>query len=284
MTCPEQRGSLCDLPVAAVASLFLLLAALQLQAQTFTVLHSFSGPDGAEPYAGLTIDRGGNFYGAAAHGGNTGGPCQAEGCGTVFKLTHTGSGWALSTLLKFNGQNGGDGLIPLGRVSFGPDGVLYGTTSCCSGGTVFSLQPPANRCASISCPWTETVINRFGYLNGAIPVGDLAFDAAGNIYGTTSSGGDYKRCGGLGCGEVYQLARSAGWTENILYEFMDGADGEYPYSGVVVDESGTIYGTAPQDGNAFGLVFELSRQGRAGTSTRFIAFRMAPMASIPGEA
>jgi uncharacterized repeat protein (TIGR03803 family) len=250
----------------ALAILFVLaIAATPLvQAQTFTVIHSFGGPDGANPGTGLTLDRAGNLYGTTEYGGNTGGFCQNTGCGTIFKLSHAGSGWVLSTLLKFNGQNGGDGLVPLGRVIFGPDGTLYGTTSCCSGGTVFNLRPPANRCSSVSCPWTETVLYRFGYANGAIPIGDLAFDAGGNIYGTTRSGGDYNGCFGLGCGEVYQLTPSSGgWTQQILHNFEDGPDGEYPNSGVILDQAGNVYGTAPQDGsnNAGGVVFELTPSG-----------------------
>src|ERR1035438_3177742 len=100
---------------AAVTSLAItFMLGLAAQAQTFTVIHSFSGPEGANPQAGLTLDGAGNLYGTSAYGGNTGGECQTFGCGTVFKLTHAGSGWVLSTLHKFNG---GDGLVPISRVS-----------------------------------------------------------------------------------------------------------------------------------------------------------------------
>src|SRR5271168_1762200 len=116
------------LRVAILATGFAL--ALPAQAQTFSVLHNFSGGgDGANPYAGLTADRAGNFYGTAAAGGNL-------GYGDVFKLTHSGSGWTLNPIYGFQG---GDGAGPLARVIFGPDGALYGTTSTGGqgGGTVF---------------------------------------------------------------------------------------------------------------------------------------------------
>jgi uncharacterized repeat protein (TIGR03803 family) len=253
---------------AAVTSLAItFVLGLAAQAQTFTVIHSFSGPEGANPQAGLTLDGAGNLYGTSAYGGNTGGECQTFGCGTVFKLTHAGSGWVLSTLHKFNG---GDGLVPISRVVFGPHGALYGTANCCSGGTVFSLRPPASVCRSTSCLWTEAVLFRFGFGAGSLPTGDITFDAAGNIYGTTLSGGDYSHCGGLGCGTVYQLTLSGGvWTENILHSFTDGADGEYPNSGVVLDQVGNLYGTAPQDGSgqATGLVFKFVPSGSGWTQS-----------------
>jgi uncharacterized repeat protein (TIGR03803 family) len=87
-------------------------------AQTFTVLHSFTnGQDGAHPEAGLTIDRAGNLYGTAFYGG--------LGPGTVFKLTHKGSGWTFSPLYSFPANESG-GANPQARVIFGPNGTLYG--------------------------------------------------------------------------------------------------------------------------------------------------------------
>jgi hypothetical protein len=95
--------------------------------------------------------------------------------------------------------NGNDGAIPDARVIFGPDGSLYGATCAgggtgCGGhgcGTVSKLQPPAAACKSFLCPWLETVLYRFsGGADGAGPdLGDLVFDSAGDIYGTTLEGG-----------------------------------------------------------------------------------------------
>jgi uncharacterized repeat protein (TIGR03803 family) len=78
----------------AIATL-LIVAATPAHAQTFTVIHSFSGSDGGNPAAGLTLDRAGNLYGTTTDGGND--RCQ-YGCGTVFKLAHAGSGWVLNEL------------------------------------------------------------------------------------------------------------------------------------------------------------------------------------------
>ena len=230
-------------------------------AQTFTVLHTFSGPDGANPGAGLTLDRAGNLYGTTKYGGNTGGSCPPLGCGSVFKLAHAGSGWVLSPLYKFD-AGAGDGTEPQARAVFGPDGTLYGTASCCSGGTVYNLRPPANRCSSTSCPWTETILLHFDFFNGGIPIGDLSF-YAGDIYGTTPLGGHNLGCGRLGgCGEVFVLTPSGNsWTENVIFGFF-GSLGESPNSGVILDAAGNVYGTVPEDSDqAFGLVFQLTPAG-----------------------
>ncbi len=143
------------LAAVAIATLLIVIAT-QAHAQTLSIVHTFTGGgDGGVPYAGLTVDQGGNFYGTTSAGG--------LGCGTVFKLSHAGAGWILSTLYKFQGGN--DGCYPYARVVFGPDGLLYGTTSDygVSGeyGTVFSLQPSASACRSASCPWTKTVLYHF---------------------------------------------------------------------------------------------------------------------------
>jgi uncharacterized repeat protein (TIGR03803 family) len=170
---------------ALVLATMIVIAASTAEAQTFTILHIFTGQgDGGMPYAGLTIDRAGNFYGTSSTGGAR--------YGTAFKLRHSGSNWVLSTLYAFQGGN--DGGYPKAGVVFGPDGALYGTTSGdgdnAGHGTVFSLRPPNSVCRSANCPWTETVLYRFiGTDDGATPgYGDLAFDVTGNIYGTTMNG------------------------------------------------------------------------------------------------
>ena len=240
--------------VALAVALLLALIAIPGQAQTFNVIHSFTGPDGANPLAGLTIDRAGNLYGTTWAGGTA--SCYFKfGCGTVFKMKHAGSGWVLTPLYSFSG---GDGLGPEDRVIFGPDGTLYGETTYgqgydCSCGNVFNLKPPPTRPATPFSPWNDSVLHQFypGAGEGDEPGGDIVFDSAGNIYGTTESGGNDRFCGGLGCGTVYQLTPSnSGWIETVLYEFTDGTDGEYPSGGVIVDQAGNLYGTAPQ--TAFG--------------------------------
>ena len=107
-----------------------LLGMTPTQAQTYSVLHNFTGGnDGATPKAGLALDRGGNLYGTTSAGGNVGSAChlfgQNNGCGTAFRLAHSGSGWTFNPLYEFMGQT--DGATPSSRVVFGPDGSLYGT-------------------------------------------------------------------------------------------------------------------------------------------------------------
>ena len=243
---------------AAMAIAFLMIVAVsEAQAQTYTALHKFTGPDGDYPAAGLSMDRAGNLYGTASQGGNFN-DCDGAGCGTVFELERKASGWIFSVLYAFSGP---DGQYPLDRVILGPDGNLYGTTP--SGGAygygvVFRLQPPPTVCKATLCPWTETVLHSFtGGSDGAIPDwGDLAFDQAGNIYGTTPAGGS-STCTG-GCGVVYELSPSNGWKETVLYSFQNGTDGANPSAGIIFDQAGNLYGTAP-GGRYGGVVYELSR-------------------------
>lgn len=235
------------------------------QAQTYTVLHSFTGgSDGGGPYAGLSMDRGGNLYGTTAAGGS--------GHGTVFELSRRGSGWLFHPLYDFAGGNDGEG--PLARVIFGPNGTLYGTTYAggnvgCSGGygcgTVFNLRPPVTICRAVFCKWVETVLYRFnGDSDAANPLfGDVIFDQAGKIYGTTDNGGG-QGCGGIGCGTVFQLSPgSGGWSESVLYRFTgDGGDGANPYAGLLLDGAGNLYGTTKAGGPVSnGTIFQLSPSG-----------------------
>ena len=175
ITTVSLRSTLYALAIVFVLS---VAASRAAQAQTLNVLHTFSGGgDGDAPSAGLTIDKAGNLYGTTLYG--------AAGYGTVYKLSHSGSGWVLSTLYTFQGGN--DGGYSQARVIFGPDSGLYGTTSAggsLGNGTVFELRPPATACKSVSCPWAETVLYPFqGGSDGISPeYGDLTFDPMGNLY------------------------------------------------------------------------------------------------------
>jgi uncharacterized repeat protein (TIGR03803 family) len=263
------------------AILFLLTAAAMpaAQAQTLTVIHRFTGgADGAEPVAGVTVDAAGNFYGTASSGGTRQGACVGAGCGTVFKETRRGSAWLLSPLYNFAGGN--DGVSPSAGVIIGPDGTLFGTTMMGGGGgcfgrgcgIVFNLRPPASVCKSALCPWTETVLYRFtGGNDGGNPgSGNLIFDHAGNIYGTTQRGGTSD------AGTVYELSRSGGgWTETVLYSFQQNAtDGAVPNAGVIFDQAGNLYGTTIGGGSyGNGTVFELTPSGPGWTEKSIYSFQ-----------
>ena len=176
-----------------------------VRAQTFTVLHTFSGgADGANPLAGLTMNAAGDFYGTTSLGGT--------GNGEVYKLSRHGSGWILNPLYQFGGLP--DGSFPEARVTIAPDGTLYGSTfyggiaggGCAQGGpvqcgTVFHLTPPARACSTVLCPWTETQIYAFNSQPNLFwpNFGDLVFDNAANLYGVAFEGGHYS-------GGVFQLA------------------------------------------------------------------------------
>lgn len=234
------------------------------KAQTFQVLHNFTGgQDGANPYTGLTIDGAGNLYGTAEYGGFEGNDCfLTTGCGTIFKLTHSGTDWIFRPLYQFQGFPSGDGTQPEGRLIIGADGSLYGTANqggrtgqnCGVGcGIVFKLTPPATFCRSFSCSWHETLLYSFaGTPDGAGPSGELAFDGTGNLYGTTRSGGTGGEFGGI----VYELSPAqGGWSETILYNFPEGV----PFGGVVRDEAGNLYGTTSYGGEYNdGIAYQLA--------------------------
>ena len=235
------------------------------QAQTFNVLYNFTGgQDGAHPYAGVTMDAAGNFYGTANVGGDL--TCNPpHGCGTVYELKHKGSGFIFNPLYSFG--VGPDGGIPTAPVVFGRDGALYSTTSyggINGKGTVFNLRPQPRACSTALCPWSETVLYSFkGGANGdgSNPIG-LLFDHAGNIYGTTSGGGTY------GGGTVYELTSSGGgWTESVLHTLGGAGDGSLPYRSVMVfDNAGNLYGTTALGGASnYGTVFQLTPSGSGWT-------------------
>ena len=219
---------------------------------TESVLYNFiGGADGGQPYASLVFDQAGNLYGTTNFGGSAN--CNL-GCGTVFKLTPGSGGWTETVLYTFTGGN--DGREPNARLLFDAPGNLYGTTmlggnvsSVCSTGcgTVFKLTPG-------SSGWTETVLYAFpGGIDGASPYAGLAFDTAGNLYGTASAGGN------SGYGAIFKLTPgSSGWTERVLHAFTGNYDGKYAYGDLILDGAGNLYGTAFQGGVGYGAVFELT--------------------------
>jgi uncharacterized repeat protein (TIGR03803 family) len=215
-----------------------------------TVLHNFAGgTDGANPEGELIQDKSGHFYGTTTAGG-------AAGAGTVFKLT----GKKETVLYSFAG--GTDGAVPVAGLTMDASGNLYGTTSAGGAngnGTVFELTAPKKKTGQ----WTQTVLYSFGTgTDGSVPIGDVSFDAAGNLYGTNSAGGSY------GYGTVFQLVPGTPWTENILHDFQNGDDGSVPYAGLVSDAAGNFYGAATQGGaNGGGTVFELTSSDGTWTFT-----------------
>lgn len=240
----------------------LALASPVAHAQTFTVIHNFSGgTDGATPDTGI-VDAAGNFYGTTQTGGDNN-ACDRRGCGTVFKLSQKNSAWVLSTLYAFTGNN--DGSAPRTGLTFGPDGALYGATVYGGGqgyGTVYKLQPPISICHSIVCPWRETILHSFAAgTDGAYPSGGVIFDANRNLYGTTVGGGGSLYCTvNDGCGVVYALSSTNGWNETLIHTFTGGSDCEDPSAGVVLNSSGDLFGTCdgPTQG---GSVYQLTPSG-----------------------
>jgi uncharacterized repeat protein (TIGR03803 family) len=223
------------------------------------VLHSFQGgTDGSYPQAGLTSDAAGNLYGTTFQGGTV-------GVGTVFELTPAGGGtWTEKVLYSFSGA---DGNGPFGGVIFDAAGNLYGTTiggGTYLAGTAFELTPAGGG------TWTEKGLWSFGNgTDGTSPAAGLIFDAAGNLYGTTQTGGTN------GGGMVFELTPAGGgtWTEKVLYNFGNGTDGEQPAAGLIFDAAGNLYGTTAFGGTSSkGTVFELTPAG-GGTWTEKVLFR-----------
>lgn len=223
------------------------------KAQTYTVLHTFTGPDGADPVAALVRDAAGNLYGTTFYGGNLN-LCNGSGCGMVFKLSPNGIETVLYT---FTG--GADGANPKGLfrnaagelygvATFGGDLSLCGGTGC---GTVFKLSPPATVCRSVPCLWTETVLHTFTGPDGALPVGNLIQDATGNLYGATLSGG-----AGQFDGTVFKV--DAAGQETVLFSFNGGTDGFEPMAGAIQDSAGNLYGTTYAGGiTGYGVIYKL---------------------------
>jgi uncharacterized repeat protein (TIGR03803 family) len=222
------------------------------------VLFTFNGTtDGEEPlYEGdaLIADKAGNLYGTTIFGG-------IFGCGTAFELSPPASGtgsWTETVIHDFDCDTNDFGTT--GALVMDSAGNLYGAASGGAYilGDIFELSPPTIP----GQPWTEKILYSFqGGSDGSAPYAGLVMDKAGNLYGTTYTGGkgpcSFNR---PGCGTVFEVSpQSDGtWTERVLHQFK-GSDGQFPYAGLMIDGSGRLFGVTSEGGgtNAFGTAFEI---------------------------
>jgi uncharacterized repeat protein (TIGR03803 family) len=238
----------------AMVFLTLVVAAWPAQGQTYTVVHTFGGSDGANPVAGLILDGSSSLYGTTFGGG-------AFTFGTVFKIDESGSETVLHSFYVSDGAFSGQPVIR------DASGNLYGVALDGTGGAgvVFKLNASGK----------ETVLYRFigGLFNQKpkVPETGLLMDKAGNLYGTTISGG-VSSCSAHGnpyCGTVFKLAKNGKLT--ILHSFTGGSDGAAPYGGLIMDQAGNLYGTTYVGGDlnctlqgeqGCGVVFKLDTSGK----------------------
>jgi uncharacterized repeat protein (TIGR03803 family) len=278
--------------------LFCIATLSAASAQTFHLLHSFKGNDGANPYAGLVQATDGNLYGTTIDGGLNGG-------GNVFKITLGGK---VTSIYDFcSAPNCTDGQYPVTVLVQGTDGNFYGTTQ--SGGTeggfgtVFKITPAGTLTTLHSfsgydgaAPYGSLVLaangnfygttnvgtangsgsvftitpsgglttlynfcSKIGCSDGQYPVGPLIQGSDGDIYGATNAGGDYKACTVDGCGTVYKINLSGKLT--TLHTFSV-TDGDYPKTGLIEGANGMFYGTTSSGGvNDDGTVFTIDASG-----------------------
>jgi len=237
---------------------------------TRTTIYSFCSqnnncPDGYNP-GGLILASDGNFYGTTGHGGASGNGCGGYGCGTIFKMTPSGT---LTTLYSFCPLGGcrleaPDGQFPNGKLLQASDGNFYGATS--SGGanqvgfctefgcgTLFKITPGGTLTTLYSfCAQTNCV-------DGWNPSAPPVQGTDRNFYGVTYAGGTSAYCD-YGCGTIFKI--TAGGTLTTLYSFCTRsgcADGLLPDAALVPAPNGIFYGSTGGDANnSYGTVFRLT--------------------------
>ena len=237
----------------------LLTLTCAAQSQTLQVLHTFEGTDGKGPGA-LVIDSQGNIFGTAARGGIDN--CSDFGCGNVFELSQSQSGWSFAILYGFQSET--DGWNPGSPLTIGPGGSFYGATLDGGieggGGTVFRIAPI---CADPGCKrtiWTKATLYRFGQCDGAGVNGGLVLDGAGNLYGTTIAACSHR-------GDVYQLSPAQGlqnnWSKTVVHSFAGApSDGSWILDTLLIDRSGDLYLPTFSGGSSnVGTICRLSPQG-----------------------
>ena len=262
-------------------------------ASTPTGLVTFDVSNGSVPLGSLIANANGDLFGTTETGGGGTGCKTASGfvlgCGTVFEVPKTAIGYAShpATLVSFNGTNGQD---PNSSLIADANGNLFGTThtggasTACSTlpvvavvgcGTVFEIAKTAAGYASL-----PTTLVSFNGTDGAAPLGSLIADAAGNLFGTTLTGGASNACtyfGVAGCGTVFEIFKTrAGYASipTTLISF-NGTNGSFPFTGLIADAAGNLYGTTSGGGGSgHGTVFEIAKTaaGYASTPTTLVSF------------
>ena len=195
----------------------------------------------------------------------------------------------LTTLVNFNGANGGE---PLAGLIADAHGDLFSTTAVggsYSDGTVFEIAKTAHGYASI-----PTTLVNFNVANGALPTAGLIADAHGDLFGTTALGGaNITTSEPLGFGTVFEIAKTAhGYasTPTTLVSF-NGDDGAEPFGSLIADAHGNLFGTTSEGGaNGEGTVFEIAKtaHGYASTPTTLVSFNgtngAQPLAGLIADA
>ncbi len=211
---------------------------------TETILYNFGvdSTDGIRPFAGL-VEANGNLYGTTSIGG-------LHSSGTIFRITPEG----VETILHNFGSSRSDGAGPVGSLVMDSKGNLYGMTDAGgtnNQGTVFELTTLGK----------YQILHNFGAAHDASePRASLILDGQGNLYGATYVGGANET------GAVFRLSpgTSGSWTETVLYSFPPENKGNCrnPYSNVVLDQAGNLYGTTITGGALdLGCVYEVSPSG-----------------------
>lgn len=238
------------------------------------VIYAFAGGNDGIGSNDLITDRAGNLYGTTFNGGGS------AGAGTVYELSppeQRGGAWTETILYSFSYALLGNGIGPYAGLVMDSAGNLYGTTwlgGPQGAGVAFELSPPAVQGGA----WTYSLLYGFGGAGLSSPEARLALDKAGNLYGTTASGGT-GGCAG-GCGGVFKLAPPAqpggAWTETVLFNFSGTFEsGGGTSGGLTMDAHGALYGTTYRgSGGQSGTVFRLtpSKGGKHWTHTVLYAF------------
>jgi uncharacterized repeat protein (TIGR03803 family) len=215
------------------------------------IVHRFTGKtDGAYPYGGLMLDQTGHLYGTTTSGGDLHCGDVSKGCGTLFELDRSKE----AVVHRFAGTSSDGNYPAYGAVLNDSAGNLYGTTGeggPSNYGTVYKINPSGK----------YTVLYSFsGGSDGCEPLGSLAADGNGNLYGTASACGDFNK------GTIFKVDNTGSFT--LLHTFSGAAgDGNAPFGGVARDRDGNLYGTTLFGGNCSlveggcGTVFKLGQDG-----------------------
>ena len=235
------------------------VVSIPVAAQTFTIVHNFTGPEGANPFSGLVqgLDR--SLYGTTTYGG-------AFGLGNVFKMDSSGK---VTSVYDFCRQsNCIDGQYPDSTLVMGPDGEFYGNTQnggLYNFGSVFK----------VSASGVLTTLHSFDIADGVNPIGALLFASDGNFYGTANAAGACTT-EGAGCGTIFRISPNGDFQTIYSFCLQTGCpDGEFPDGGLTEGSDGNFYGTTNAGGNSIcpgggcGTIYKITPTGTLTTLHRF---------------